>query len=174
MQHLREILEHERKVALARVHEYRTAQEQEATPPPSDELDAARTLSEVETHASLIERAEDRLRAIDFALNLLEQGRYGTCDKCGEEIPAERLKVIPFATYCVDCQRKRNRAQHAGEGTVDEPFCHTWDVPEEMVESTEKSRDEYVKISEEGPTGEEPRFVSRARPRSRSVARKRK
>jgi RNA polymerase-binding transcription factor len=185
MQHLRKILERERKDALVRVHEYRAAQEQEATPPPSDELDAARSLSDVETHASLIERAEDRLRAIDFALNLLEQGRYGTCDKCGEEIPVERLKAVPFATYCVDCQKKRNRARHSGEGTVDEPFRHTWDVPGEMVESTEKSRDEYVKVSEEGPAEEEPRFVSgiettkaRRRARSRkgtaSVARKRK
>lgn len=185
MQHLREILEDERKAALVRVHEYRAAQEQEATPPPGDELDAARTLSDVETHASLIERAEDRLRAIDFALNLLEQGRYGTCDKCGEEIPIERLKAVPFATFCVDCQKRRNRARHTGEGTVDEPFRRTWDVPGEMVESTETSRDEYVKVSEEGPIEEEPRFVSgiettkarrRGRPRkvTSSVARKRK
>src|SRR6516162_6081478 len=54
---LRNLLNHERSVALARVREYRTAQEGEAIPPPSDELDTARALSDVETHASLIERA---------------------------------------------------------------------------------------------------------------------
>ena len=37
---------------------------------PSDELDSARALSDVETNASLIERVEERLRAIDSALNL--------------------------------------------------------------------------------------------------------
>ena len=180
-QHLRELLEHEKNVALARVHEYRAAQEHEATPPPVDELDAARALADVETHASLIERAEERLRAIDFALDLLEQGRYGTCDKCGEEIPMERLKAVPFAAYCVDCQKKRNQARRVGEGTVDEPFRRTWDLPEEMTESTETSRDEYVKVSEEGIAEEEPRFVSglettkrRGRPRKVTASRTQK
>ena len=158
-QHLRKLLLHEKNVALDRVHEYRAAQEQDATPPPGDELDAARALSDVETHASLIERAEERLRAIDVALDLLEQDRYGTCDNCGEEIPMERLKAVPFAAYCVDCQTKRNRARHVGEGTIDEPFRRTWDLPEEMAESTETSRDEYVKASEEGIAEEEPRIV---------------
>jgi len=177
VQHLRDLLEHEKSVALARVHQYRTAQEQEATPPPGDELDAARALSDVETHASLIERAEERFRAVDFALDLLERGRYGTCDQSGEEIPVERLKAVPFAAYCVDCQKKRNRMGRVGEGTVDEPFRRTWDVPEEMVESTETSRDEYIKVSEEGIAEEEPRFVSglettrrRGRPRKASLS----
>ncbi len=71
--HLKELLMHKKHLALARVHEYRAAQEQDATPSPSDELDGARALPDVEMHASLIERAEARLRAIDSALNLLEQ-----------------------------------------------------------------------------------------------------
>lgn len=181
VRHLRELLRHEKNVALDRVHEYRAAQEDEATPPPEDELDAARALSDVETHASLIERAEERLRAIDFALNLLEQGRYGTCDSCGEEIPMERLKAVPFAAYCVDCQKKRNQAHRAGEGTVDEPFRRTWDLPEEMAESTETSRDEYVKVSGEGIVEEKPGFVSglettkrRGRPRKVKASRTQK
>lgn len=135
---LRELLSHERNLATAKVREYRTAQEEDALPPPSDELDSARALANVETHASLIERDEERLRAVDFAFNLLEQGRYGQCAQCGEEIPLERLKVVPFAAYCVDCQNKRNHARRLGEGTIDEPFAHQWDLPEEMVESTER------------------------------------
>ncbi len=155
---LQELLTHERNVTLARVREYRAAQEQEALPPPSDELDTARVLSDVETHASLIERAEERLRNIDFAFNLLEQGRYGICAKCGEEIPLKRLKAVPFATYCVDCQQKRNHARRVGEGKVEEPFAARWDLPEEMAASTETSRDEFIELPEEGPEEEEPRF----------------
>ena len=71
-QQLRNLLNHECNVALARVREYRAAQKGEALPPPSDELDTARALADVETHANLIERAEVRLRAMDFALNRLE------------------------------------------------------------------------------------------------------
>jgi RNA polymerase-binding transcription factor len=155
---LKELLTHERTVTSTRVREYRAAQEQEALPPPSDELDTARALSDVETHASLIERAEDRLRAIDFAFNLLDQGRYGICAKCGEEIALERLKAVPFATYCVDCQQRRNRERHVGEGKIGEAFAAKWDLPEEMAESTETSRDEFIELPEEGPEEEEPRF----------------
>jgi DnaK suppressor protein len=154
-QQLRNLLNHERNAALARVREYRAAQEGEALPPPSDELDTARALSDVETHASLIERAEERLRAMDFALNLLERGRYGICTECGDEIPLERIKALPFTAYCVDCQHKRNR-RRVGEGRMDEPFARQWNVPEEMAESTEGSRDEFVAISEEGPEQGEP------------------
>jgi DnaK suppressor protein len=153
---LRNLLNHERSVALARVREYRTAQEGEAIPPPSDELDTARALSDVETHASLIERAEERLRAMDFALNRLEQGRYGICTECGDDIPLERLKALPFAAYCVDCQHKRNRSRRMGEGRMDEPFARQWTVPEEMAESTEESHDKFMAIPEEGPEQEEP------------------
>ena len=153
---LRQMLDHERTLALQRVREYRTAQEQEALSSPGDELDFARALEEVETHASLIERAEDRLRAVDSAFDLLGRGRYGGCVGCGEEIPLERLKVLPFATLCVDCQQDRNRARHRGSGTIDEPFAHVWDVPEEMAESTETSRDEFVAVEGEGAAQELP------------------
>lgn len=154
-QKLRNLLNHERNVALARVREYRAAQEGEALPPPSDELDSARALSDVETHANLIERAEEKLRAMDFALNLLERGRYGICTECSDEIPWERLRTLPFAAYCVDCQHKRNRIRHIGEGRMDEPFAHRWNVPEEMAESTEESHDEFMTVSEDGPEQEE-------------------
>ncbi len=155
---LEDILAHERNVTLARVREYRAAQEQEAPVAPGDELDAARVLSDVETHASLIERAEGRLRSIDLCFNLLEQGRYGICARCGDEIPLERLRAVPFATYCVDCQHNRDRAQHLGEGRLAEPFARKWDLPEEMNEPTETSRDEFVEVRQEGPEEEEPPF----------------
>jgi DnaK suppressor protein len=149
---LKKLLDHERDITLSRVREYRAAQDQEALPPPSDELDTARALADVETHAGLIERAEDRLRAIDFAVNLLERGRYGVCAQCGDEIPVERLQVLPFAAYCVDCQEKRNHFARARR--FDEPFVRRWQLPEELGEPTEASRDEMIEVSEEGP--EEP------------------
>lgn len=151
---LERILSREREAALARVHEYRAAQEGEVTTPPGDELDEARALADIETEASLIERAEVKLHAIDAAFELLREGRYGLCAACGEEIPLERLRVLPFAINCVDCQRKRNRLRQIGRGTIDEPFAHQWELPEEMAESTETSHDEFVPLPEDG--AEEP------------------
>ena len=108
LQTLRNLLAHQRNEALARIRDFRRAQEEDAEPLPGDELDAARALAEVETHAGLIERAEYRLKAIAAALSRVEEGRYGICEGCGEDIPVDRLKVLPFAAYCVDCQSKRN------------------------------------------------------------------
>jgi DnaK suppressor protein len=165
---LRAILNHERNQALARVREYRHDQEEEVTPPPGDEMDVARSLADLETHASLIERVEDRLQAIDFAFDRLEQERYGICAQCGEEIPLERLKALPFAGYCVDCQQKRNHLTRSGKPWVDEPFIHQWDLPEEMAESTETSHDEFVPL----PSGEEQSVARAERARPRAVKKK--
>lgn len=135
---LRNLLAHQRNEALARIRDFRRAQEEDAEPPPGDELDAARALADVETHAGLIERAEYRLKAIAAAFSRVEAGRYGICEECGEEIPLDRLRVLPFAAYCVDCQSKRNRRLRPGEGDIDEPSRYLWTLPEEMDESLEK------------------------------------
>lgn len=49
----------------------------------------------------------DEVEQIQGAMERREQGVYGTCEACGNEIPKERLEARPQATLCVDCQRKR-------------------------------------------------------------------
>jgi DnaK suppressor protein len=50
------------------------------------------------------ERERAKLEAIDNALEKIEDGTYGKCEECGEDINKKRLKIIPFARYCVKCQ----------------------------------------------------------------------
>jgi RNA polymerase-binding protein DksA len=53
-----------------------------------------------------------RLKAIDAAISRIQLGRYGLCMKCTKKIPPERLKAIPYAVLCVECQKgeeRRNR-----------------------------------------------------------------
>ncbi len=133
---LRDILNHQRNMLLARVREFRRDQEQEKINEPSDDLDVARSFADVETHASLIEHSEDLLKAIDGAFARLDAGRYGTCDVCGTEIPLARLKALPFAIYCVDCQQSSETGR--GRGTISASFMRHWDIPEEMDESLER------------------------------------
>ena len=52
-------------------------------------------------------------RALDRAWENVQQGRYGVCQMCGEEIPLRRLKAVPVATFCVSCQEARELAQAA-------------------------------------------------------------
>ncbi len=53
-------------------------------------------------------QAQERARAaeltrIDQALRRLEDGEYGYCSECGEEIPDKRLEIDPSASACVNC-----------------------------------------------------------------------
>ncbi len=136
---LREMLLQLQDETYQRVKELRRDQEQESSSEPGDEMDTARTTAEVETHAGLISRAEEKLKFLDEALTRLDAGKYGRCLGCREPIPLERLKALPFAAYCVDCQEKRNRARRGwGEGTIIAPYDHQWTLPEEMEEPAER------------------------------------
>lgn len=55
---------------------------------------------------SLGNASEDELVKINAALKRIETGDYFFCSQCGEEIPHERLKLLPFSTTCVECAEK--------------------------------------------------------------------
>jgi DnaK suppressor protein len=57
-----------------------------------------------ERNLALRGNAEDLLGQIDAAMRRLDEGSYGTCARCGKEIPAERLEARPYAIYCITCQ----------------------------------------------------------------------
>ncbi|MEC5128037.1 TraR/DksA C4-type zinc finger protein [Verrucomicrobiales bacterium BCK34] len=48
-------------------------------------------------------RREERLAFLEMALTRLDDGTYGRCDRCGEDIAFERLKVTPEAKFCSGC-----------------------------------------------------------------------
>jgi DnaK suppressor protein len=158
---LRNMLVRLRDEIYGRVKELRGDQEQESEPPPADEIDVARVTSDVGMHAGLIAREEEKLRFVDEALARLETGIYGICLECHAAIPIERLHVLPFAAYCVECQEKRNRTKRGwGEGGTLAPYDQQWTVPEEMEESVEREYtstgpEEEVAIHYERPFGPE-------------------
>ena len=53
--------------------------------------------------AALLEAAREQVAAVDAALRRLAEGRYGTCDRCGQPIGAERLAARPASATCVRC-----------------------------------------------------------------------
>lgn len=50
------------------------------------------------------------LEDIADALHKLDRGEYGLCERCGKEIPAERLEAVPYARDCVTCRAEFERA----------------------------------------------------------------
>ena len=59
---------------------------------------------------SLEENSEQVLKSIDGALQRIANGTFGICETCGLPISEERLEAIPYATQCIDCRRKGERA----------------------------------------------------------------
>jgi DnaK suppressor protein len=53
--------------------------------------------------AAVLDSARQRLADLDLALERLDDGRYGVCERCGRPIPAERLAARPSARTCVAC-----------------------------------------------------------------------
>jgi DnaK suppressor protein len=53
---------------------------------------------------NLSETQRQQIRDIDAALERIENGEYGTCMHCGEDIAPRRLEVRPFSRYCIDCK----------------------------------------------------------------------
>ena len=53
---------------------------------------------------NLSENQRQRIRDIDAALDRLESGSYGICQRCEEDIELRRLEVRPFSRYCVECK----------------------------------------------------------------------
>jgi DnaK suppressor protein len=54
-----------------------------------------------------LDAQRENIAKIDLALKKLNEGNYGFCEECGEEISVERLRVIPFALLCRDCQEMK-------------------------------------------------------------------
>jgi DnaK suppressor protein len=135
---LKEMLIGLQRKSQQRIKALRKDQAQDSEPGPADEMDSANSTEEVETHAGLIAREEEKLNYFDEALARIDAGKYGKCLKCHEPIPFERLRAVPFASYCIDCQAESNRARPGwGDGGTIEPYDHQWTVPEEMEEPAE-------------------------------------
>ena len=64
--------------------------------------------------AQLDDRQEDEIRAIDHALAKIDAGRYGKCEACHKSIASRRLRVMPWALYCVQCAGEREAFDRGG------------------------------------------------------------
>ena len=75
---------------------------------------------------ALIQMKSETLNKINEALRRLDEGTYGNCFECGDEVAEARLRALPFAVRCKDCeearetaeQRERMLAQRRGSSTL--------------------------------------------------------
>lgn len=83
-----------------------------------DELDQARRNGDLEFQASLRDLSESRLMAITSTLIRLDEGRFGICEECNEQISMARLQSLPFARHCFDCQKEIEEASRRARSRI--------------------------------------------------------
>jgi DnaK suppressor protein len=66
-----------------------------------------------------LDRESKLLKEVNAAMKRVDEGSYGTCLRCDEEIPEKRMKAVPWAAYCVPCQEAIERQRAAGEEVED-------------------------------------------------------
>ncbi|WP_448593283.1 TraR/DksA family transcriptional regulator [Thermoflexus hugenholtzii] len=71
--------------------------------------DDATDVMDQATRVTLRRHLEVRLREVEAALRRMEEGTYGICQDCGRPIEVARLKALPFAAFCLECQARRER-----------------------------------------------------------------
>ena len=76
-----------------------------------DEIDSASSESGLAFIGRLRERERQLIQKIDAALEKIEEGEYGTCRVCGEDIGMNRLKARPVADMCIDCKSQQERLE---------------------------------------------------------------
>jgi DnaK suppressor protein len=119
---LRSNLQKLRDQEVRRLRELVRSEVEHKPPVPGDPLDDARQHEDTELNASLIDMSEKRLAAIFDTFERMETGRYGMCEDCGDEISIERLRAIPTAVYCVDCQSKTEFARRGTPNVYARPM----------------------------------------------------
>ncbi len=74
-----------------------------------DTYDLASEERDREINLILSDRDRGKLQAVENALDRIEEGEYGICEDCEEEIAQARLEALPFTRLCVACQEEREK-----------------------------------------------------------------
>ena len=74
-----------------------------------DQADTGTKTFEREQEISLANNILERITQVERALERLDEGSYGWCERCGNAIPVERLAAFPSATLCVTCKQLEER-----------------------------------------------------------------
>ena len=75
----------------------------------ADEVEETQMAAQRLLAVSNLDREFNQLRDARAALHRIEEGNFGTCPECDEDIHPKRLAAVPWATFCIRCQEARDR-----------------------------------------------------------------
>ena len=77
-----------------------------------DEIDTASSEGNLQFTGRLREREQGLLAKVELALAKIEEGSFGACVNCGEDIGVKRLKARPVAELCFECKAEQEKLEH--------------------------------------------------------------
>lgn len=85
-----------------------------------DALDEVQNAAERELAIRNLDRESNLLRNVRAALHRIDEGMFGICMHCEEDISPKRLNAVPWAPYCIACQEIADRNQEEGIESLDD------------------------------------------------------
>jgi DnaK suppressor protein len=76
-----------------------------------DEIDTASSEANLAFQGRLREREHGLIGKINRALEKIEEGIFGECESCGEDIGAKRMQARPMAQLCIDCKGEQEQLE---------------------------------------------------------------
>jgi len=109
---IRQILENEHKQLTIELglNAGPSSNDDRAVSPFNKKMEAASQITEMEQRLMKVRRINQQMADIEHALEKIVKGTYGVCDDCRKPIAAERLKVVPQASLCLDCKANQHRS----------------------------------------------------------------
>ena len=89
-----------------------------------DALDEVQNAAERELAIRNLDRESNLLRNVRAALHRINEGTFGVCMHCEEDISLKRLNAVPWAPYCIQCQEIADRNQEEGSDSLDDILVH--------------------------------------------------
>ena len=117
---------------------------------PSDTGDE---ITELHKEQALKTNQESLLARVNEALEYIKDGSYGTCKSCGKKIDIERLKILPYVKYCIQCQESID-SEHRNPidtGTYENrllqnPFSYGYNDNSDFNETSYDAEDSYQEV----------------------------
>ncbi len=85
-----------------------------------DALDEVQHAAERELAIRNLDRESNLLRNVRAALRRIDEGTFGVCQRCENDISPKRLAAVPWTSYCIQCQEIADRSQIDGSESLDD------------------------------------------------------
>src|ERR1700738_311584 len=85
-----------------------------------DALDEVQNAAERELAIRNLDRESNMLRMVRAALHRIDEGTFGVCLHCEEDISPKRVNAVPWTSYCIQCQEIADRNQEEGTEAFDD------------------------------------------------------